>query len=145
MTFYGKASWILTMSIGVLLTSLMVSCSGTAFSGGLIEYRRTGGFVGLDDRLTIDADREATLARKVGHYEFVLDQATFERLLREFDQIEFSKLKREYLPADTCCDLIEYKITYKGHTVRTMDTAVPESLWPVLAVLDEIINTRGKP
>jgi len=145
MVFNGKANRVLVISIGVLLASLAVSCTGTTVSGTLIEYRRTGGFAGLDDHLVIDANRKATLTRKARQYEFVLDQATFEQLLQQFDQAEFPQLKTKYVPTDTCCDLIEYKITYEGQTVRTMDTAVPESLWSILDSLNEIILTQGKP
>jgi hypothetical protein len=109
-------------------------------SGLLIEYHRSGGFAGFDDYLTVDANRKVTLTRKAGHYEFVLDQKSFEQLLQQLDQAEFPSLEREYLPANTCCDLIEYIITYGGHTVQTMDTAVPESLQPILDSLNEMIK-----
>jgi hypothetical protein len=108
----------------------------------LIEYRRIGGFAGFDDHLTIDMKRKVTLTRKVGHYEFVLDQKSLEQLLQQLDQAKFSEFEREYLPTNTCCDLIEYTITYKGHTVRTMDTAVPEPLQPILGSLNEMIEPR---
>jgi hypothetical protein len=36
-------------------------------------------------------------------------------------------------------------ITYRGHTVRTMDTAVPEALRPALDLLNQIVASHGKP
>jgi hypothetical protein len=36
-------------------------------------------------------------------------------------------------------------ITYRGHTVRTMDTAVPEALRPALDLLNQIVASPGKP
>jgi hypothetical protein len=114
-------------------------------SGASIEYRRTGGVAGLDDYLTIDASGKAVLDRREKHYEFVVDGQTFERLQKQLDQARFSRLAAEYLPGDTCCDLFEYTITYQGHTVHTMDTAVPESLRLVLNSLNEIVAAAGKP
>jgi hypothetical protein len=113
--------------------------------GILAEYRRSGGFAGLDDYLVIQVNGQATLTRKTEHYEFVLDRDTMNQLQALFDDAEFSKLRREYLPSRQGSDLFEYVVTYKGHTVRTMDTAVPEALWPVLELLNQIIESGGKP
>jgi hypothetical protein len=121
------------------------TATGTISSGVLIEYYRSGGFLGLDDHLVIDADLKASLTRRDKYYEFEIDRKTFEHILQQLDKAEFSKLKGEYLPASTCCDLIEYTITYNGYTVRAMDTAVPESLQPILDSLNQIIDTETKP
>lgn len=129
----------------VVLAGWLASCTGTSSSGILVEYRRSGGFAGLDDRLVIQVNGQATLTRKAEHYEFILDRDTMNQLQTLFDDAEFSKLRREYLPSRQGSDLFEYVVTYKGHTVRTMDTAVPEALWPVLELLNQIIESGGKP
>ena len=129
----------------VILAGWLASCMGTTSSGILVEYRRSGGFAGLDDRLIIQVNGQATLTRKAEHYEFVLDRDTMNQLQALFDDAEFSKLRREYLPSRQGSDLFEYVVTYKGHTVQTMDTAVPEALWPVLELLNQIIESGGKP
>lgn len=129
----------------VVLTGWLTSCTGTTASGILIEYRRTGGFAGLDDHLVINMNGQATLSRKVEHYEFVLDRDTMNQLQTLLDNAEFSKLRREYLPPRKGSDFFEYMITYKGHTVRAIDTAVPEALWPILELLNQIIESGGKP
>lgn len=135
---------ILTIVI-VVLVGWLVGCTGTTSSGILVEYRRSGGFAGLDDRLVIEVNGQATLTRKTEHYEFVLDRDIMKQLQTLLDNVEFSKLRREYLPSRQGSDLFEYVVTYKGHTVRTMDTAVPEALWPVLELLNQIIESGGKP
>jgi hypothetical protein len=61
--------------------------------------------------------------------------------LDQLDQVGFSTLEAEYIPQGTGADLIEYEVTFEGHTVRTMDTAVPETLQPILKLLDEIIQS----
>ncbi|MCZ7575160.1 MAG: hypothetical protein M5U01_41960 [Ardenticatenaceae bacterium] len=134
----------------LLVTSLLpagwlTDCTRTASSRALIEYRRSGGFAGLDDHLVIQEDGKAILTRKTGRSEFVLDDATMNQLRVLFDEAEFSKLRREYLPRRKGSDLFEYVMTHKGHTVRTLDTAVPESLQPILKVLNQIVESDGRP
>ena len=114
----------------------------------LVEYHRSGGFVGFDDYLTIDSNdshRKATITRQGKYSEFNLDQNDFEQLLQQFEKSKFSTLDKEYLPANTCCDLIEYTITFKGHTVRTMDTAIPEVLQSIRDWLNQLIDAQTKP
>ena len=128
-----------------ILAGWLAGCTGATSSGMLIEYCRSGGFAGLDDRLVINVNGQATLTRKAEHYEFVLDGDTMNQLLTLLDNAEFSKLRGEYLPPRKGSDLFEYVVTYKGHTVRTMDTAVPQSLQPILESLNQIVESGGKP
>jgi hypothetical protein len=107
----------------------------------IIEYQRSGGFLGLDDHLTIAADGTASLARGNQYHKFELDQQTLQLIRQQLEQVEFSKLNLKYIPDNTCCDLIEYTLTYREHTVVTMDTAVPEGLQPILDLLNQIIDS----
>ena len=111
----------------------------------LIEYYRSGGFVGFDDHLTIDANLKVTITRQGKYYEFDLDRNDFDQILQQFEKSKFSTLEKEYLPIDTCCDLIEYTIIFKGHIVRTMDTTTPELLQSILDRLNQLIDTQTKP
>jgi hypothetical protein len=124
---------------------MTLTATSTIAGEVLIEFHRSGGFLGLDDHLTIAADRKAALTRRSEYHKFEIDQITLQELLQELDEAEFFKLEKEYLPADDCCDLIEYTITYMGYSVRTMDTAVPASLQPVLDSLSKIVETQTKP
>jgi len=85
------------------------------------------------------------LIRKTARYEFVLPQGTLDQLKAAFDKAEFAKLNSEYLPARKGNDQIEYSVSYRGRTVRTMDTAIPDALQPVLELLDQIITSGSKP
>lgn len=134
----------LLLVTSLLLAGWLTGCTRAASSGARIEYRRSGGFAGLDDHLVIQEDGKAILTRKTGRSGFVVDDATMTRLRVLFDQAEFSKLRREHLPRRKGSDLFEYVITHKGHTVRTMDTAVPESLQPILEVLNQIVESDGR-
>ena len=135
---------------------LMVSClllAAVAMVGGcvlpgrpavLVEYWRTGGFAGVDDHLTVYENGQAILTYKGGQKDFVLQRDQVQRLIQLLDEAKFGSLKKEYIPGNTCCDLFEYRISYKGHTIRTMDTAVPNVLQPILDSLNEIVRTQAR-
>ena len=129
----------------LVIAVLLVSCGGGKKSEMFVEYHRTGGFVGLDDHLTIDKEGNAILERKDTKTEFKLDSDTISRLETLFNDAEFTKLKKEYLPSRQGGDLIEYKITYSGHTIRMMDTAIPETLQPILESLNQIVENGYQP
>jgi hypothetical protein len=134
------------LTIGLLiLTGWLVGCARGSSSETFIAYRRSGGFAGLDDHLVIKKNGEAILTRRSERYEFTLDDDTTDRLRTLFQEAEFSQLRRQYLPSQQGADLFEYVVTYRGHTVRTMDGAVPSSLQPVLEALDRIVQAQGTP
>ncbi|MBU4224327.1 MAG: hypothetical protein KKC71_00700 [Chloroflexi bacterium] len=137
--------WILLTIVVAMLTGWLVGCTKTSSSEMLIEYRRSGGFAGLDDHLVIKKNGEAALTRKSQRYEFTLDSDAINRLQTLFEEASFSQLRKEYLPSRQGSDLFDYVITYKGHTVRTMDGAVPPSLQPILETLNQIVESQGTP
>ena len=136
--------WLLVTIVVVILMGWLVGCAKVSPSETLIEYRRGGGFAGLDDRLIIKKSGEVILTRKLKRSEFTLDSDTIRHLQTLFEDANFSQLRKEYLPSRPGADLFEYVVTYKGHTVRTMDGAVPPPLQPILEALDQIIESRGK-
>jgi len=136
--------WILLTISVVMLTGWLVGCTKAPSSETLIEYRRSGGFAGLDDRLVIKENGESILTRRSERSEFTLDSDTVNRLRALFEEAKFSQLRKEYLPSRPGADLFEYVVTYKGHSVRTMDGVVPSSLQPILEALNQIIESRGK-
>jgi hypothetical protein len=135
--------WILLTIVVAALTGWLIGCAKASSSETLIEYRRSGGFTGLDDRLVIKENGEVTLTRKLERSEFTLDSDTINRLQALFEEAEFSQLRNEYLPSRQGSDLFEYVVTYKGHTVRMMDGAVPPSLQPILEALNQIVESQA--
>ena len=131
--------------VTIVLVGILASCVAMPSQGTLIEYRRTGGFVGFDDRLVVNANGRTILTRKSERYEFTISRDTMDRLMSALNSAEITKLRSEYLPSRKGSDLMEYLVTYRGHQVRTMDTAVPDSLWPVLELLNQIVESGGKP
>jgi hypothetical protein len=137
--------WILFTIVVAMLTGWLVGCTKTSSSETLIEYRRSGGLLGLDDYLVIKKSGEATLTRKSDFYEFTLDEETLNHLQSLFEEAEFSQLRRKYLPSRQVSDSFEYVVIYRGQTVRAMDDAVPLSLWPILEALNQIVESQGNP
>lgn len=137
--------WILLAIVVAMLTGWLAGCSKASSSETLIEYRRSGGFAGWDDHLVVEKDGETVLTRKSERSEFTLNSDTINRLQTLFEEADFSQLHKEYLPSRQGSDLFEYVVTYKGHTVRTMDGAVPPSLQPILEALNQIVESQGNP
>ena len=127
------------------LALCLTACAPAARATVLIEYHRTGGIAGFDDRLVIMTDGTVQITRRTGTSTATIGGEDLNRLIAFFDQAGFARLDREYLPANNCCDLFDYVVTYRGHTVHTMDTAVPESLQPALRELDGLLSKYGNP
>ena len=130
-----------TMSVMLLcFVSLLSACGGSRSETALVEYHRSGGFAGIDDHLVVYPDGRATLTRKGVQAESQLSSDDLSSLDSVFTAAGFTSLNRQYLPSGGA-DLIEYTITYQGHTVQAVDTAIPPELQPVLQVLDQLIES----
>ena len=111
----------------------------------MLEYQRTGGIAGLDDRLVIKADgKKVILIRKDEHSEFELTSRQMSTLKQQLEESEFRSLKAIYKPETQGRDLFEYELTYRGHTVRASDGAIPEALRPILDSLNAIVQAEHR-
>lgn len=139
----------ITIGLLAVLAGVLASCAAPerdkSPASMLVEYRRTGGIAGLDDHLQVDATGKATLTRRSVRSEFTIEPETLRQLRERLDKAGFPRMWPEYLPSGKGRDLFTYVITYQGRTVRTMDTAVPEALRPVLELLNELVGKGGKP
>jgi anaerobic glycerol-3-phosphate dehydrogenase len=134
-----------TLLILALLGTWLTGCASGQPTDVLVEYRREGGIAGLDDHLRIAANGSATLVRRNQRSEITLDGNTLNQLVALLDGAGFTKLPSEYAASRAVRDAFKYSLTYKGHTVRTMDTAVPDVLQPALNLLNRIVERGGKP
>jgi hypothetical protein len=110
----------------------------------MLTYERSGGIAGLRDELTIYYDGRYEVQRNGSETEFTLDRDELTHLENLIQQANFFQLNDNYLPGNIIPDAFQYVISYrteegKMHTVRTMTTAVPEVLEPVLSELNQII------
>jgi hypothetical protein len=129
------AVWAL--SIGLWLSA----CSSA--TNAWLEYQRSGGFLGLDDRLTIQANGEAELTRHGQVQAFALNADQLAELQANLDEASFSTLQANYMPTATGGDRIEYVVRVSGKSVKTADGAVPAALQPLLKVLNQIVESQG--
>jgi len=137
-------SWTIVVLLLLLLAGWFVACQKGRSSDILTVYERSGGVAGLDDHLEIDESGEAVVTRDSERYAFTLDAERLSRLEERFQDVGFQELRKEYLPDQPGADRFEYVVTYKGHTVRTVDGAVPESLRPILDSLNRIVEERAR-
>ncbi len=116
------------------LTPTSASSSAT-----LIEYSRTGGFAGFDDKLKIDASGHATLARRTANTEFNLTTDELNQLQVALRDASFASIPEDSVPKQLAPDEFSYTVTYANHTVKTSDTAMPSKLQPVIQALNAVI------
>ena len=111
----------------------------------LLDYHRTGGIAGVDDRLVIFDNGAALVATRVVSHEFTVNRSELRRLDGLFVQAGFAALQGNYTSARGGADLMRYTITYANNTVITEDSVVPPVLQPVLSELNGIVESARSP
>jgi len=106
----------------------------------LVDYYRTGGIAGLQDRLVIFDNGVAIVSGRTGNHEIELNQTDIDRIILLFDQERFLTLQGNYSARHGSADLIRYTISYQNKTVSAEDTAIPASIQPVIDELNRIIT-----
>ena len=104
----------------------------------LIEYRRTGGFVGLDDHLVIHTDGTATLERREGPASVTISEEEFATIEEMVSELDWEALQGHHPPLDNIlvADGYQYEFVYDDVTVTTETAGVPSELEPLISVLD---------
>jgi hypothetical protein len=126
----GIADW---NRMGLLLGSAVSP------SRQLVDYHRTGGLLGLDDRLSVARSGMAIHTGRNGVPEvFQLSPADLTELEDALAAADFPSLNGKYLPKFPVSDGFTYTITHDNITVVTADGAVPAALEPVIAVLNRL-------
>jgi hypothetical protein len=126
---------------GCLSTKAPVKTTST-LPALLLDYHRTGGIAGTDDRLVIFDNGVALLSTRAVNREFMVNASEIERVHQVFGQAGFAAMKGNYTSAFSGTDIIQYSITYQNRTVMTEDTSVPFTLQPVIRELDGLVD-RG--
>jgi hypothetical protein len=107
----------------------------------LVDYYRTGGIAGIQDRLVIFDNGIAIVSSRTENHEIELNQSDITTIIQLLDQGHFSALEGNYSGRHGSADLIKYTITYHNKTVSAEDTAIPPSIQPVIDELNRIIRT----
>jgi len=109
-----------------------------------VDYYRTGGIAGTDDRLIIFDNGAAVISTKAGSRAIVLNATDIDAISDLFTRAQFSKLQTNYpAPHGGGSDLTKYSISYHGKTVTTEDSAVPPPLLPVIDKMNRIVSNAG--
>ncbi|NMB78094.1 MAG: hypothetical protein GYA23_03250 [Methanomicrobiales archaeon] len=108
-----------------------------------IDYQRTGGFAGVNDRIVIFDNGAAVLSGRTIKSEMTLNKSELENLGALFEANRFASLEGNYTSRRGGADFLHYSITFKGKTVQTEDTAVPPSLEPIILEMNRIL-ARGE-
>ena len=111
----------------------------------MLDYHRTGGIAGFDDRLVIFDNGIVVIATGAVSHEFAVNQSELSRIHRVFDAAEFETLQGSYTSRYRGADLIQYRITFQNKTIITEDTAIPGTLQPVITELNSILGTGRTP
>lgn len=143
------------LATGILIASLIVCTCFTGCIGGktlpvsrpaapavLIDYHRSGGTAGLDDRLVIFDNGAAIVSTKTGSKEIVLNSTEVSRISDLFDEVSFLTLQDNY-PAFRGANLFRYSIRYQDKTVTLDETGIPDTVKPVISELDRVIADSG--
>ena len=105
----------------------------------LIDYHRTGGIAGFDDRLVIFGNGEAVVQTRSRSSSFTVNSSELAALSSLFDKASFAGLDKKYTAQFSGNDYFTYVITYQGKSVTMQDTAIPSNLGPIIAELNRII------
>ncbi len=126
----------------MILLFLATGCAGSASqeSASLIDYHRSGGIRGTDDHLVIKNDGAATLTRNGSTATISIDAGVLSQLQNRLQAAGFGDLSSKYDSSAGGADMYQYVITYQGHTVRAKDASLPQALYPVIELLDRILE-----
>lgn len=105
-----------------------------------VDYQRTGGIAGFDDRIVIFDNGVAVISRKTISKEIALNKSELERITGIFNDAQFSMLQGNYTARLGAADYYHYIISYHGKTVIAEDSAIPPSLQPVIAELNRFLD-----
>jgi hypothetical protein len=118
----------------------LLAPKATSPSAQLVDYHRSGGFAGFDDRLTVSRGGVGVHTPRSGVPRvFRVSPAALADLEGALDAADFPSLDPSYLPTTPIADAFTYTITHLGGTVVTSDGAVPTPLAPVIDELNRLL------
>ena len=113
--------------------------------GALVVYSRSGGVGGIDERLRISSDGEATLSYGPpveSDHSFQLSDAQLTDIQSQLAAADFDSIPANPEPTG-CADCFEYTIEYGGRTIFYDDASPPPaSVAAAVAALGELAQTN---
>lgn len=141
--------WIAALVLCLLILSPTMGCLGekapatvsAAPPTVVLNYHRTGGIAGVDERLVVFDNGMAVLSTQTSSHNIQLSGVELARVIGLFKSAEFSSLVGNYTSHHSGTDLMKYRITYYNKTVVVDDSTAPTALQPVITELNTILNT----
>jgi hypothetical protein len=146
-------TWAVLFTAGLVFCVLFSGCLGERVSPHpaeeppviLVDYQRTGGVAGFDDRVVIFDNGVALVSTKTSITEITLGQEDLGRIRELFAAARFGELEARYTSARESADLLQYSITFEGKTVQTEDTVIPDLVRPVIEEMDRMVALQQSP
>ena len=143
------AIFVLLLILGLVLGS--AGCLGTkvlpvnrtAPPAVLVDYHRTGGTSGVDDRLVIFTNGVAIVSGGSESSEISLNQTDLALISVLFNESQFSELQANYPAPEPASDIMTYAVTYNGKTVTAQDTDIPPSLQTIIEDLNRFLRNTS--
>ena len=150
-SFFGKvperrslAVFFIVLLAGVLLSGCLAikapPVSRSTAPAVLVDYQRTGGITGLNDRLVIFDNGAGLISSRNVNTEITVNTTELELMNGIFGQAGYPTLEPGYTSGHGGAALIQYTITYGNKTVKTEDSAIPSRLQPVIDELNTILR-----
>ena len=128
--------------MSIVAFSITGCAPGNSQAPALVEYQRSGGITGREDRLVVHSDGTARLYRRGAVSDFMLGGDTLAELRALLETTQFEVLRSEYVPPRPGADLFEYIVVYENRRVRAVDTAVPPELLPLIQFFNGLVAKR---
>jgi hypothetical protein len=140
-------TWLVFCALGIITAIMISGCISTKTPAAtesqppavFVEYHRTGGTAGVDDRLVIFDNGVAVVSSHSTSTEFGMNLSDMDRISTLLSQAQFSQLQTNYPAPRASPSLMNYSISYRRKTVTVQDTAIPPGLQPVIDELNRII------
>jgi hypothetical protein len=140
--------WLVVFGLFIVALILVSGCLGSKTPlvarppapAVLVDYYRTGGVAGFNDRLVVFDNGVAVISGKNNNYEIDLNRSDLDRISQVFNTSQFSQLEGNYSARHASADLIKYSISYHGKMVIAEDTAIPPSLQSIIDELNRVLT-----
>ena len=141
-------TWTCICAMLVVVTLVLTGCLGMkappvsrpAAPALFVDYQRSGGIAGVNDRLVIFDNGVTLVSSRTTSREILLNQSDLEQISAVFDAAQFPMLEGNYTSRQGGADLMQYSLRYQGKTVNTEDTAIPPPLEPVIDEMNRVLS-----
>lgn len=147
MGFMKRLNKNLILFLLLVLTSMNACSSSPVLQNELvIEYQRSGGYAGVDERYSIFSDGLISTNKK---REWWADTRELNELIEQIKTLGFYDLATEYAPKNACCDRFSFRLKVmtgnKAHSVNAMggDPRVPKQFWEVLKAVQGFVDKQA--